>query len=88
MDTNGIRSGDGTPDARELARSLDCIEDAELQALAKVKASTLEAWRKRGKGPAYIVFGNAILYPRAAVAEYLQTLVRERNRGVPARAML
>ena len=78
MDTNSAQRGDTDESVRQLARSLDCIPDEELQALAKVKASTTLAWRKRGKGPAYIVFGNAILYPRAAVAEYLQSLVRER----------
>jgi hypothetical protein len=39
MDTNSVRSGDGTPDVRELARSLDCIEDAELQAAGRRFAS-------------------------------------------------
>jgi hypothetical protein len=88
MDTNSVQAGGDTPSVRELARALDCIEDVELQALAKVKASTTEAWRKRGKGPAYIVFGNAILYPREAVAEYLKTLLRERRPGASARALL
>ena len=88
MDTTGVQGGDNEASVRELARSLDCIPDAELQALAKVKASTTEAWRKRGKGPAYIVFGNAILYPRASVAEYLQTLVRERRHASTARDLL
>lgn len=88
MATTGAPSGDTEASVRELARSLDCIPDSELQALAKVKASTTEAWRKRGKGPAYIVFGKAILYPRAAVAEYLQSLVRERGHAATARSLL
>ena len=88
MDITSVHDSDNEASVRELARSLDCIPDAELQALAKVKASTTEAWRKRGKGPAYIVFGNAILYPRSAVAEYLQTLVRERSHASTARGLL
>jgi hypothetical protein len=88
MDTTGAQHTDTEASVRELARSLDCIPDAELQALAKVKASTTEAWRKRGKGPAYIVFGNAILYPREAVVEYLKTLVRERCHASTVRRLL
>ena len=71
-------SSDNEASIRELARSLDCILDSELQAIGEVKSSTTAAWRRRGKEPAYIVFGNAILYPRAAVAEYLQSPVRAR----------
>jgi hypothetical protein len=64
---------------KSLAQSLDCIADEDFCALADIKLSTSEAWRKRGKGPAYILLGNRYLYPRKAVADYLQTLVRERH---------
>lgn len=70
-----------------LAQSLDCITDQDLQRLAGVKPSTMEAWRKRGIGPDYILFGKQYLYPRAAVAAYLQSLIRERAK-VPAKGML
>jgi hypothetical protein len=73
--------------ARALAHSLDCITDEDLQSLAGVKASTTEAWRKRGIGPAYILFGKHYLYPRAAVSKHLQALVRERAQ-TPAKALL
>jgi hypothetical protein len=72
---------------RQLARSLDCATEGELLKLGKLKPSTTAAWRKRGKGPPYILFGNAYLYPRKGLAEYLQDLVRER-RDVPTKAML
>jgi hypothetical protein len=49
MDTTGVQNSGDEASVRELARSLDCILDAELQALAKIKAGTTEAWRKRGK---------------------------------------
>lgn len=75
------------PATSALAQSLDCITDDDLQELAGVKASTTEAWRKRGIGPAYILFGNQYLYPRAAVADHLQTLVRERSK-VDAKGLL
>ena len=49
MDITGAPSSGNETGVRELARSLDCILDTELQALAEVKASTTEAWRKRRK---------------------------------------
>jgi len=50
MDTIGAQNSGIDASIRDLARSLDCIPDEDLQALANVKASTTEAWRKRGKG--------------------------------------
>ena len=66
-------------EAKALAASLDCFTERELQVLAKATAGTVESWRRRGHGPAYILFGNRFLYPRAAVADYLKTLVRTRT---------
>jgi hypothetical protein len=70
-----------------LARSLDCIAEHDLCLLAKITPLTAESWRKRGKGPAYVLIGNRYLYPRQAVAEFVQSNVRER-RTVPAKAVL
>lgn len=72
---------------RELARLLDCLTDQDLQTLAGVLPSTTEAWRKRGTGPAYTRLGTTFLYPRKAVAQYIETLVRERPEA-PAKGML
>jgi len=66
---------------REIAESLDCFIEEDFQALADVKPGTAEAWRKRGQGPAYIRLGNRVLYERAAVRDFLRTLVRERVGG-------
>ena len=82
MDTNNDAEG------RALARTLDCFTEAELSVLAKAEPSTVEAWRKRCKGPDYILFGNRFLYPRTAVSAHLQTLVRVRSRVVGAKGML
>lgn len=68
----------GNKQGSELAQSLDCITDEDLQNLAMVKASTTEAWRKRGTGPAYIRLGNRYLYPRKAVSKYLDSITKER----------
>lgn len=72
---------------RVLAESLDCLTDKDLQLLADAEEATTESWRKRGKGPAYILIGNRYLYPRQAVAEWLQANIRER-RAIPVRSAL
>lgn len=73
--------------ARELARSLDCLSEEDFCILADVTPKTAEAWRKRGKGPAYVLIGNRFLYPRGKIAEFLQGRVRERIQ-IAARAVL
>lgn len=63
---------------RQMAERLDCLIEEDFQLLAGATANTVEAWRKRGKGPAYIRLGNRYLYPRKAVAKYLDLITRER----------
>jgi len=65
---------------RGMAESLDCFIEEDFQQLAGATALTVEAWRKRHKGPAYILLGNRYLYPRRAVADYLKTITREHTR--------
>ena len=72
---------------RELAHSLDCLPDEDVQMLGGVKPSTTENWRKRGEGPPYVLFGNRFLYPRQPLAEFLKKRLRERD-SVPAKAVL
>lgn len=64
---------------RTLADKLDCLTETDLMLLGKLSQSTVEAWRKRGTGPAYILLGNRYLYPRKAVQKYLEGITRERN---------
>ncbi len=64
---------------RTLADKLDCLTESDIMLLGKLSQSTVEAWRKRGTGPAYILLGNRYLYPRKAVAKYLEGITRERN---------
>lgn len=73
--------------AQSLAKTLDCLTEEDLCALYDIKASTAETWRKRGKGPAYILAGNRYLYPRQAVASDLQSRTRVRA-AVPSRGLL
>ena len=64
---------------RSLAHSLDCLPEEDVCVLADVLPTTLEAWRKRGKGPSYVLIGKRYLYPRTDFAQYLKTLVRRRR---------
>ncbi|MGO4551258.1 helix-turn-helix transcriptional regulator [Lysobacter sp. 2RAF19] len=64
---------------RKMADSVDCLLEDDFRLLAGATKSTVEAWRKRGQGPAYIRLGNRVLYPREAVSEYLRSITRERN---------
>lgn len=91
MDTQTDTSDDDAPAPRRgpelpdgdrvaaLADSLDCITEADMMALAKIKRSTAESWRKRGQGPAHILLGNRVLYPKEALRKYLKELQRERR---------
>jgi len=62
-----------------MAERLDCFIEEDFQALAAATSKTVEAWRKRGTGPAYILLGNRYLYPRKAVAQYLESATRTRS---------
>ena len=72
---------------RALAESVDCLTEADLNLLTDTSPGTTESWRKRGKGPAYVLIGNRYLYPRKAVAEFVQDNVRAR-RSSAAKAVL
>lgn len=82
-------AGSVTREARAsaLAQSLECLTESDFCLLAEITPATAENWRKRGKGPSYILVGNAYLYPRGSVADHLRTLVRER-RSLPVRDVL
>ncbi len=72
---------------RNIAESLDAITEDDLLALAGITHGTASAWRKRGTGPAYVILGNRVLYPRPQLKDFLADLIRER-RNVPAKAVL
>ena len=71
-----------------LAGSLDVIGESDFCALAGITQTTAEAWRKRHRGPAYILLGRNYYYPRQAVADHLQGLLRERKAGTLAKDLL
>ena len=63
----------------ELARLVNCLDELAFAALAGVKLTTLEAWRKRGEGPEYVLLGRSYLYPIAAVQTYIDRRIRKRT---------
>jgi len=71
-----------------LARLVDCFDEEGFAKLAGVKLSTLDAWRKRGKGPEYVLLGCNYLYPIAGVQTHLSSLVRARSRIAPKSVLL
>jgi hypothetical protein len=64
---------------RELAASVGCITREDFCELAGITPVTEQEWRKRRKAPPHIRLGTAVLYPIAGLAEYLQSIVRERG---------
>jgi hypothetical protein len=71
-------------DVSALAKELDCFIEQELCVLCDIKAVTAEKWRKTHTGPAYIMVGNRVLYPKDAVRAFLARKIRVgKIRGVP-----
>lgn len=78
----------GSQNVADLARLVNCLDEQGFAMLAGVKVSTLDAWRKRGKGPEYVLLGRNYLYPLAAVESHLSTLVRTRTSVDHARTLM
>ena len=72
---------EGEEKRQQLARALDCFTSLELRVLAGITETTEVAWRKRGTGPAYILFGTEYLYPRLDVLRFIQDRIKV-GRGV------
>ena len=72
----------GVDRVADLARSLDHLSEDDFCTLAGIRETTADAWRRRGKGPTHVRVGTRVLYPRASVAAWLETLVRPRARRV------
>lgn len=54
------------------ARHPDFLGEHEVSRRTGLSARTLQAWRSRGKGPAYVRAGGRVLYPAAELAEFLK----------------
>jgi len=77
-----------TPNVADLARLVNCLDEHGFATLAGVKVSTLDAWRKRGQGPEYVLLGRNYLYPIAAVERHLSSLVRTRSPSNPSKTLM
>jgi hypothetical protein len=71
------------PGISDLAKLVNCLDELAFATLAGVKVSTLDAWRKRGKGPDYVLLGRNYLYPLTAVQAYIGKCVRQRTSIAP-----
>jgi hypothetical protein len=67
------------PGLSELAKLVHCLDELAFATLAGVKLSTLDAWRKRGRGPEYVLLGRSYLYPITAVQLYIGQSLRKRS---------
>lgn len=63
----------------QLASDLGHLTEQDMLLLADVTPGTLEAWRKRGQGPAYVLAGNRYFYPREAVSAWLGGRTKSRD---------
>lgn len=62
---------------RVLADRLECLTEQDFILLTDAAASTVQAWRKRGTGPDYVLVGNRYFYPQQAVARFMGSNVRQ-----------
>lgn len=60
----------------DLAQRVDSFTEDELASLAGVELTTLDAWRRRRKGPPWVRLGTRVLYPTAGVREHLERGMR------------
>lgn len=60
-----------TPNLGTLAQMVGCLDEEGVATLAGVKLGTLEAWRKRGTGPAHVRLGSNYLYPIEALQAFI-----------------
>jgi hypothetical protein len=72
---------------RALADRFDLVLEEDFQLLAGATPGTVEAWRKRGVGPAYIRLGRRYFYPRQQFVEHLNSRIQTRAE-VPGKAVL
>jgi hypothetical protein len=85
---HGAMPGSNTPAhvdetrLRALADSLNCLTEQDFMLLTGTTENTVESWRKRGKGPDYILAGNRYFYTRLSVAEYLESCTRQRSQSL------
>ena len=56
---------------QDIAMRMGYLTERQFGTLAKITASTLETWRRTGRGPSYTRLGNAVFYALDEVRYYL-----------------
>jgi len=59
----------------------DFLAEGEVSRRTGLSIRTLQGWRARGKGPAFVHAGRRILYPVAGVEDFLRSGSKPRPRG-------
>ncbi len=72
---------------RRLAEKMGYLTEDQVASLARVKVSTVDDWRRRGKGPDYIPFGSAYFYEIQDVLDYIKSLKKIRSREAIIRSI-
>jgi hypothetical protein len=80
MEETCAEEGGSDEKVSQLAARFGMVTEGEFATLCDVQVSTLEAWRKRGKGPDWIRAGSRILYADEAIERWLL----ERENGRPS----
>lgn len=81
MTTQNTPATDQGRDAiREIALKLNHLPARDFEALAGVKRDTAESWRRRGKGPAYVLLGTEVYYPMDGVEAFMREKARRPGR--------
>lgn len=63
-------------DTAALAREMGFLTEEQVALLAKVKVDTLDDWRRKGEGPAYVRFGTAVFYDIDDLRLFLKSRIR------------
>lgn len=62
----------------ELATQFGTLAESEFLILAGIAPATAKSWRALGRGPPYALIGNAVVYPIAGIAEWIESETRQR----------
>lgn len=63
-----------------IAEKLGYLTENQVAELAEIQVSTLIDWRRRGRGPASILFGSAYFYALEDIQVFMSSLKKTQNR--------
>ena len=72
---------------QEMALLMGFLTEKQFGMLAKITPSTLETWRRTGRGPTHTRLGNAVFYGLDEVKRHLESSKKTENRGSIRRAI-